>query len=73
MALGYGSGVYETVNLFDVICTKASKYVHVEGLQHRTLPIRTYQYHPEGAPGPHDNEYVFDEFISRIRDAVASR
>src|SRR5213083_1619299 len=32
----------------------------VEGLAHRTLPIRTYQYHPEGAPGPRDNEPVFD-------------
>ncbi|MGH2376901.1 MAG: glutamine-hydrolyzing carbamoyl-phosphate synthase small subunit [Candidatus Limnocylindria bacterium] len=41
----------------------------VEGLRHRTLPIRTYQYHPEGAPGPHDNEYVFDEFISAVREA----
>jgi len=45
----------------------------VEGLRHRTLPIRTYQYHPEGAPGPHDNEHVFDEFITDVREAVAAR
>lgn len=45
----------------------------VEGLRHRTLPIRTYQYHPEGAPGPHDNEHVFDEFIADIRAAAAMR
>jgi carbamoyl-phosphate synthase small subunit len=45
----------------------------VEGLQHRTLPIRTYQYHPEGAPGPKDNELVFDEFLSAVREAVATR
>ena len=31
----------------------------VEGLAHTTLPIRSYQYHPEGAPGPRDNEPVF--------------
>jgi len=43
----------------------------VEGLRHRTLPIRTYQYHPEGAPGPQDNEYVFDEFIADVREAAS--
>ena len=43
----------------------------VEGLAHRTLPIRTYQYHPEGAPGPRDNEPVFDRFLADVRAAVA--
>src|SRR5437870_11127430 len=43
----------------------------VEGLAHRTLPIKTYQYHPEGAPGPRDNERVFDEFMSDVREAAA--
>ncbi len=45
----------------------------VEGLVHRTLPIRTYQYHPEGAPGPRDNEPVFDRFMEDVRAAVARR
>jgi carbamoyl-phosphate synthase small subunit len=45
----------------------------VEGLAHRSLPIRTYQYHPEGAPGPRDNEPVFDQFMEEVRDAVARR
>ena len=45
----------------------------VEGLAHRTLPIRTYQYHPEGAPGPQDNEPVFDAFLNDVRAAVAAR
>ena len=45
----------------------------VEGLAHRTLPIRSYQYHPEGAPGPRDNEPVFDRFMDDVRDAVARR
>jgi carbamoyl-phosphate synthase small subunit len=45
----------------------------VEGLSHRTLPIRTYQYHPEGAPGPRDSEPVFDRFMDDVRDAVARR
>ena len=42
----------------------------VEGLAHRTLPIRTYQYHPEGAPGPRDNEPVFDRFLADVREAA---
>jgi len=45
----------------------------VEGMRHRALPIRTYQYHPEAAPGPKDNEPVFDEFLADVRDAVAAR
>ncbi len=45
----------------------------VEGLAHEALPIRTYQYHPEGAPGPRDNEPVFDEFLADVRRAVAAR
>ena len=45
----------------------------VEGLAHRTLPIKTYQYHPEGAPGPRDNEPAFDEFMSDVREAVSRK
>jgi carbamoyl-phosphate synthase small subunit len=35
----------------------------VEGLRHVSKPIFSVQYHPEGAPGPQDNQYVFDEFL----------
>ena len=45
----------------------------VEGLAHERLPIRTYQYHPEGAPGPRDNEPVFDAFMNDVRAAVAMK
>src|SRR5881396_3476128 len=45
----------------------------VEGLAHERLPIRTYQYHPEGAPGPKDNEPAFDAFLAQVRAAVATR
>jgi carbamoyl-phosphate synthase small subunit len=38
----------------------------VEGLRHRSLPFFSVQYHPEGSPGPNDNEYLFDKFLEAI-------
>ncbi len=35
----------------------------VEGIQHKSLPIISVQYHPEAAPGPHDAVHHFRRFI----------
>lgn len=35
----------------------------VEGMKHKTLPVFSVQFHPEGAPGPWDTEYLFDKFM----------
>ena len=40
----------------------------VEGLIHREIPLFTIQYHSEAAPGPKDNEYLFDKFIDLINE-----
>ena len=39
----------------------------VEGMRHTELPIFSVQYHPEAAPGPDDNMYLFDEFWSLLQ------
>ena len=39
----------------------------VEGLAHPTLPVFSVQYHPEGSPGPQDNQYLFDRFLEIVR------
>ncbi|WP_372630779.1 carbamoyl phosphate synthase small subunit [Cohnella sp.] len=40
----------------------------IEGLKHKRYPAFTVQYHPEAAPGPYDNSYLFDRFLQMIRD-----
>jgi carbamoyl-phosphate synthase small subunit len=41
----------------------------VEGMQHRTLPVFSVQYHPEAAPGPHDANPLFAQFVQMMGDA----
>ena len=40
----------------------------VEGLGHRTLPVFSVQYHPEGCPGPQDNQHLYDRFLEMVRE-----
>jgi carbamoyl-phosphate synthase large subunit len=39
----------------------------VEGLGHRSLPVFSVQYHPEGCPGPQDNQHLYDRFLQMVR------
>ena len=38
----------------------------VEGMRHTKLPIFSVQFHPEASPGPTDNTYLFDQFVSML-------
>lgn len=40
----------------------------VEGLRHTTQPVFCVQYHPEASPGPHDADYLFNDFIDLIEE-----
>ena len=38
----------------------------IEGVRHREYPAFSVQYHPEASAGPHDSDYLFDEFRAML-------
>jgi carbamoyl-phosphate synthase small subunit len=45
----------------------------VEGLRHRSLPVLTVQFHPEGSPGPQDSQDLFDAFVELVQQRWRAR
>jgi carbamoyl-phosphate synthase small subunit len=57
----------KSLNGLDLVIThRAVNDGTVEGLRHKYLPVFSVQYHPEAAPGPDDNVYLFDEFMALL-------
>ena len=42
----------------------------VEAMEHRTEPVFTLQYHSEASPGPNDTEYIFDKFMTLVKEGI---
>jgi carbamoyl-phosphate synthase small subunit len=38
----------------------------IEGIRLKNKPAFSVQYHPEAAPGPHDSNYLFDQFVAML-------
>ncbi|MCP4646228.1 MAG: glutamine-hydrolyzing carbamoyl-phosphate synthase small subunit [bacterium] len=45
----------------------------VEAIRHSSLPFTGVQFHPEASPGPEDANWIFDDFISTVRQSAAMR
>jgi carbamoyl-phosphate synthase small subunit len=44
----------------------------VEGIRHQGGRFFAVQFHPEATPGPEDANYLFDEFVSKLREEKKS-
>ena len=44
----------------------------VAGIRMKEKKVFSVQYHPEASPGPHDAEYLFDQFFEWIQQSVSS-
>jgi carbamoyl-phosphate synthase small subunit len=43
----------------------------VAGIRMKDKKVFSVQYHPEASPGPHDAEYLFDQFFEMIRESIS--
>ncbi|MFQ3305665.1 MAG: carbamoyl-phosphate synthase small subunit [Polaribacter sp.] len=64
---GFAINKEETENNKDIEITHVHLNDHtVAGIRMKGKPIFSVQYHPEASPGPHDSEYLFDQFIATV-------
>ncbi|MFC6276228.1 glutamine-hydrolyzing carbamoyl-phosphate synthase small subunit [Psittacicella hinzii] len=44
-----------------------------EGVRHKLYPVFSVQYHPEAAPGPHDANYLFNQFLANMQEFISRK
>ncbi len=67
---GFAINREETEAHADVEITHVHLNDHtVAGIRMKSKNVFSVQYHPEASPGPHDAEYLFDQFIENIKKA----
>ena len=71
---GFAINKEETENHKDIEITHVHLNDHtVAGIRLKNKSVFSVQYHPEASPGPHDSEYLFDQFIESIKESKKSR
>ena len=69
----YHSCVVDNEGLPDCLeVTRVSEEGQIMSLRHKQYAVRGIQYHPESAPGPQDSAYLFNKFISAVKEAKDS-
>ncbi|WP_430786069.1 glutamine-hydrolyzing carbamoyl-phosphate synthase small subunit [Virgibacillus flavescens] len=64
----------DTLEKTDLVLTQVALNDNtVEGIKHKTYPAFTVQYHPESSPGPEDTNYLFDSFMTMIKEVQAKK
>lgn len=63
---GYAVDEKSLAGLDLIVTHRAVNDNTVEGLKHKNLPVFSVQYHPEAAPGPDDNTYLFEQFMDLL-------
>jgi carbamoyl-phosphate synthase small subunit len=56
----------ETLPKGTIVWFRNANDASIEGLINEGLQVRTTQFHPESAPGPHDSYWIFDEFLKVV-------
>jgi len=51
---------------WEPLFTNINDYTN-EGIKHKTKPFFSSQFHPEANPGPVDTEFLFDEFVKKLK------